>query len=134
VEVPIVPHVSDQIDYLSADAEDKFTIAQANALLTEVNEFVRERISCRYHSGLSFSTPEAIDYMDVAPHQVVGISAALIPFLNMMMPTRVDGVKHARRRPCPSSDRNNSPCLNRYGSATPRSTRGRSWLLKWMVK
>ena len=80
-EIPIIPFVSDKIDYLSADAEDKFTIAQANAPLTEVSEFVRERISCRYHSGFVFSTPESIDYMDVAPHQVVGISAALIPFL-----------------------------------------------------
>ncbi len=80
-EVPIVPFVSDHVDYLSADAEDKFVIAQANAPLTENNEFVRERISCRYHSGFTFSTPENIDYMDVAPHQVVGISAALIPFL-----------------------------------------------------
>jgi DNA-directed RNA polymerase subunit beta len=80
-EVPIVPYVSDQTDYLSADAEDKYVIAQANAPLTEVSEFVRERISCRYHSGFLFSTSEAVDYMDVAPHQVVGISAALIPFL-----------------------------------------------------
>jgi DNA-directed RNA polymerase subunit beta len=80
-EIPIVPFVSDQVDYLSADAEDKYTIAQANAPLTDNKEFVRERISCRYHSGFVFSTPEAIDYMDVAPHQVVGISAALIPFL-----------------------------------------------------
>ncbi len=80
-EVPIVPFVSEQIDYLSADAEDKYTIAQANAALTENHEFVRDRISCRYHSGFIFSTPEVIDYMDVAPHQVVGISAALIPFL-----------------------------------------------------
>jgi DNA-directed RNA polymerase subunit beta len=80
-DVPIVPFVSDQIDYLSADAEDKYTIAQANALLTDIHEFVRDRISCRYHSGFIFSTPEVIDYMDVAPHQVVGISAALIPFL-----------------------------------------------------
>jgi len=79
--VPIIPFVSDQINYLSADAEDKYTIAQANAPLTETHEFVRERIACRYHSGFIFSTPEAIDYMDVAPHQVVGISAALIPFL-----------------------------------------------------
>ncbi len=80
-EVPVVPFVSEQIDYLSADAEDKFVIAQANAPLTETNEFVRERISCRYHSGFQFSTSEVVDYMDVAPHQVVGISAALIPFL-----------------------------------------------------
>jgi DNA-directed RNA polymerase subunit beta len=56
-------------------------IAQANAPLTENKEFVRERVSCRYHSGFIFSTPDQVDYMDVAPHQVVGISAALIPFL-----------------------------------------------------
>ncbi|HUH97193.1 MAG TPA: DNA-directed RNA polymerase subunit beta [Anaerolineales bacterium] len=80
-EVPIVPFVSEQTDYLSADAEDKYVIAQANAPLTENSEFVRERISCRYHSGFLFSTADTIDYMDVAPHQVVGISAALIPFL-----------------------------------------------------
>jgi DNA-directed RNA polymerase subunit beta len=79
--VSIVPFVSDQFDYLSADAEDKYVIAQANAPLTDVKEFVRERVSCRYHSGFIFSVPESIDYMDVAPHQVVGISAALIPFL-----------------------------------------------------
>jgi DNA-directed RNA polymerase subunit beta len=79
--VSIVPFVSDQFDYLSADAEDKYVIAQANAPLTDDKEFVRERVSCRYHSGFIFSVPESIDYMDVAPHQVVGISAALIPFL-----------------------------------------------------
>jgi DNA-directed RNA polymerase subunit beta len=79
--VGIVSHVSDQFDYLSADAEDKYVIAQANAPLTENKEFVRERVSCRYHSGFIFSTPDQVDYMDVAPHQVVGISAALIPFL-----------------------------------------------------
>jgi DNA-directed RNA polymerase subunit beta len=79
--VSIVPYVSDQFDYLSADAEDKYVIAQANAPLTDTKEFVRDRVSCRYHSGFIFSTPESVDYMDVAPHQVVGISAALIPFL-----------------------------------------------------
>ncbi|MFZ1042667.1 MAG: DNA-directed RNA polymerase subunit beta [Anaerolineales bacterium] len=80
-EVPIVPFVSQQTDYLSADAEDKYVIAQANAPLSENSEFLRERNSCRYHSSFLFSTSDAIDYMDVAPHQVVGISAALIPFL-----------------------------------------------------
>jgi DNA-directed RNA polymerase subunit beta len=79
--VGIIPFVSDQFDYLSADAEDKYVIAQANAPLTENSEFVRDRISSRYHSGFIFSNPESVDYMDVAPHQVVGISAALIPFL-----------------------------------------------------
>jgi DNA-directed RNA polymerase subunit beta len=67
--VDIAPYVSDQFDYLSADAEDKYVIAQANAPLTDEKEFVRERVSCRYHSGFIFSTPDAVDYMDVAPHQ-----------------------------------------------------------------
>jgi len=79
--VKIVPYVSNEIEYLSADAEDKYVIAQANAPLTENNEYVRERVSSRYHSGFVFSSPDSIQFMDVAPHQVVGISAALIPFL-----------------------------------------------------
>jgi DNA-directed RNA polymerase subunit beta len=80
-DIDIVPFVSDVIEYLSADAEDKYQIAQANAPLTNENEFVRERISSRFHSGFGFSTPDNVNFMDVAPHQVVGISAALIPFL-----------------------------------------------------
>ena len=69
------------VEYLSANAEDKFVIAQANAPLNESSEFVRSRISSRFHSSFLLALPEKIDYMDVAPHQVVGISAALIPFL-----------------------------------------------------
>jgi DNA-directed RNA polymerase subunit beta len=80
-EILIVPYVSDEREYLSADSEDKYVIAQANTPLTEDNEFVRNRVSGRYHSGFDFFNPENIDYMDVAPHQIVGISAALIPFL-----------------------------------------------------
>ncbi|MEX1071324.1 MAG: DNA-directed RNA polymerase subunit beta, partial [Anaerolineales bacterium] len=80
-EVKIVPYVSDETLFLSADDEDRYHIAQANALLNEDNEFVRQRLSCRFHSGFMFASPEEIHYMDVAPHQVVGISAALIPFL-----------------------------------------------------
>ena len=79
--IKIVPYVSNEIEYLSADAEDKYVIAQANAPLTERNEYVRERVSSRYHSGFVFSSADNIQFMDVAPHQVVGISAALIPFL-----------------------------------------------------
>jgi len=80
-EVPIVPMVSNEVVYLSADTEDKFIIAQANAPLTPEGEFVRQRASCRSHSRFLFSSPEQIDYMDVAPRQIVGISAGLIPFL-----------------------------------------------------
>jgi DNA-directed RNA polymerase subunit beta len=80
-EVLIVPMVSNEVVYLSADTEDKFIIAQANAPLTPEGEFVRQRASCRNHSRFLFSSPEQIDYMDVAPRQIVGISAGLIPFL-----------------------------------------------------
>jgi DNA-directed RNA polymerase subunit beta len=79
--VMVVPFVSQDVVYLSADVEDKFVIAQSNTPLTEEFEFVRKRISSRYHSGFLFAAPEGIDYMDVGPHQIVGISAALIPFL-----------------------------------------------------
>jgi DNA-directed RNA polymerase subunit beta len=79
--VLIVPFVSDEMEYLSADAEDKFIVAQANAPLNEYREYIGKRVSVRYHSGFDFRPPESLDYMDVAPHQFVGISAALIPFL-----------------------------------------------------
>ncbi len=80
-EVAVVPFVTDEMEYLSADREDRYVIAQANAPLTEHHEFVRSRISSRHHSTFIFSEQTNIDYMDVAPHQIVGISAALIPFL-----------------------------------------------------
>ncbi|MAT41730.1 MAG: DNA-directed RNA polymerase subunit beta [Anaerolineaceae bacterium] len=79
--LPVVPFVSKDVEYLSADAEDKFVIAQANSILNEYFEFENERISCRHHSDFVISTPDNINYMDVAPHQIVGISASLIPFL-----------------------------------------------------
>ncbi|HNX45492.1 MAG TPA: DNA-directed RNA polymerase subunit beta [Anaerolineaceae bacterium] len=78
--VLVRPYVSDEYEYLSADAEDKYVIAQANAPLNEYHEFVH-RNSCRFHSTFAIYDYEYIDYMDVAPNQVVGISAALIPFL-----------------------------------------------------
>jgi len=80
-EVKLVPFVSNEIVYLAADVEDRYVIAQANTPISETNEFIRRRVSSRYHSTFIFSPPDNIDYIDVAPHQIVGISAALIPFL-----------------------------------------------------
>lgn len=77
----VAPFVSDEVEYLSADAEDKYVIAQANTILNEWAEFPEQQISCRHHSDFIMFTGDAVNYMDVAPHQVVGISAALIPFL-----------------------------------------------------
>jgi len=79
--VPIIPFVSNEIMYLTADVEDRYRIAQANAPLTSRGEYVRPRVSCRIRGEFQFARPEAIDYMDVAPRQIVGVSASLIPFL-----------------------------------------------------
>jgi len=79
--VPIVPFVSDETKYLSADEEDRYTIAQANAPLDEFHHFATDRVSARHHQRFLVAPTLRVDYMDVAPRQIVGISAALIPFL-----------------------------------------------------
>jgi len=80
-EVPVVPMVSDELVYLSADQEDHYTIAQANAELDDKGHFVHPRISARRADKFLLVPPERIDYIDVAPCQIVGVSASLIPFL-----------------------------------------------------
>ena len=82
VEVPVVPFATHDIEYLSADDEDRFTIAQANARLDERDQFVSNRVSARFEQKFIAVPPQRIDYMDIAPRQIVGISAALIPFLS----------------------------------------------------
>ncbi|PKN89742.1 MAG: DNA-directed RNA polymerase subunit beta, partial [Chloroflexi bacterium HGW-Chloroflexi-7] len=77
----LTPFISAEVEYLSADAEDKYVIAQANAGMDINSEFIGDQISCRFHSDFIMSAAEGVNYMDVAPNQVVGISAALIPFL-----------------------------------------------------
>ncbi len=67
--------------YLSAEAEDNFRIAQANAELDEIGAFVNDRVKCREHGDFPVLGPDEIEYMDVAPNQIVGVSASLIPFL-----------------------------------------------------
>lgn len=79
--IAIKAKVTDRIEYLSADDEDDYIIAQANADLDENWQFVDDRISVRYNQTFMLEVPEKIDYMDVSPKQIVGISAALIPFL-----------------------------------------------------
>ncbi|MBS1261814.1 MAG: DNA-directed RNA polymerase subunit beta [Calditrichaeota bacterium] len=73
--------VTKQIKYLSADDEDKFVIAQANAPLSEDGSFARDRIKCRHRADYPVKSPDEIDLMDVAPTQMVSLAAALIPFL-----------------------------------------------------
>ncbi|HDQ73514.1 MAG TPA: DNA-directed RNA polymerase subunit beta, partial [Chloroflexi bacterium] len=80
-EVLIVPVVSDEIVYLSADKEDRYTVAQANAELDEQGHFVRDRVSARHAERFLLASPERIEFIDVAPGQVVGVSASLVAFL-----------------------------------------------------
>jgi DNA-directed RNA polymerase subunit beta len=80
-EVSIVPVVSGESVYLSADKEDRSAVAQASAELDERGHFVQPRVSARHADSFLFAAPEKIDYIDVAPSQIVGISASLIPFL-----------------------------------------------------
>ena len=79
--VRVVPRVSDEILYLSADREDPYTIAQANATLDDHGRFLDARVVARKGDSYIFAPPERVDYIDVAPVQMVGVSAALIPFL-----------------------------------------------------
>ncbi|OYN87543.1 DNA-directed RNA polymerase subunit beta [Parenemella sanctibonifatiensis] len=74
--------VSDQIDYLTAGEEDRYVIAQANAILDEDGSFAEERVLVRKRHGDVDTIPRAeVQYMDVSPRQMVSVGTALIPFL-----------------------------------------------------
>jgi DNA-directed RNA polymerase subunit beta len=79
--VKVVPFVSDEIIYMSADQEDKYTVAQANARLDEHKQFADERVEARLAGNYLREAREKIDLMDVSPKQLFSVSAALIPFL-----------------------------------------------------
>lgn len=73
--------VLENIEYLTAEKEDEVTIAQANTALDEKGKFAAERVKARYQSDYPVVEPEKIQYMDVAPNQIVSAAAALVPFL-----------------------------------------------------
>ncbi|MGZ5477845.1 MAG: DNA-directed RNA polymerase subunit beta, partial [Thermoanaerobaculia bacterium] len=73
--------VTNDIEWLDANREEDVTIAQANARLNDDGTFVDEFVLCREQGDVPLVKPERIDYMDVAPEQLVSIAAALIPFL-----------------------------------------------------
>ncbi len=80
-EVRVVPEITDDIVYLSADEEDRYAIAQANAPTDADRHFTESRVSVRRQQQFLFEVPDRIEYMDVSPKQIVSVSAALIPFL-----------------------------------------------------
>ncbi|GHF87627.1 DNA-directed RNA polymerase subunit beta [Amycolatopsis bartoniae] len=74
--------VTDQIDYLTADEEDRFVKAQANAPLTDDGHFAEDRVLVRRKGGeVELIDPIDVDYMDVSPRQMVSVATAMIPFL-----------------------------------------------------
>ena len=74
--------VSDEVDYLTADEEDRFVIAQANSPLNDANTFTEERVLVRRRGGeVDLIPPTDVDYMDVSPRQMVSVATAMIPFL-----------------------------------------------------
>ncbi|HZC58705.1 MAG TPA: DNA-directed RNA polymerase subunit beta [Chthoniobacterales bacterium] len=73
--------VSTQIDYLTADREENYLVAQANAPIDELGNFTDEKVSCRYRGDFLEVEPGKIHYMDISPKQLVSVAAGLIPFL-----------------------------------------------------
>jgi len=73
--------VTDRIDYLTADEEDSYVVAQANSVLDETGKFVDDEVLCRFRGDNTTKPKERMDYMDVAPKQVVSAATACIPFL-----------------------------------------------------
>ena len=73
--------VTDHVDYLAADEEDKYVVAQANEPLDEEGRFVNKRVTCRYRDLIKEYDSSKVDYMDVSPQQLVSIATSLIPFL-----------------------------------------------------
>ncbi|HEY83424.1 MAG TPA: DNA-directed RNA polymerase subunit beta [Dehalococcoidia bacterium] len=79
--IKVVPFVSDEVVYLSADEEEELPIAQANARLDQNNQFIDEKVEARRGNHYMLESPENIALMDVSPKQIVSVATALIPFL-----------------------------------------------------
>ncbi len=73
--------VVENIEYLSAMEETKYTIAQANSKLDKNGKFIEDLVSCRQNLNFILAKPENVDYIDVSPKQLVSVAASLIPFL-----------------------------------------------------
>ncbi|MBN1269411.1 MAG: DNA-directed RNA polymerase subunit beta, partial [Kiritimatiellae bacterium] len=73
--------VTEDVHYLTADEEEKYIIAQANAPVDDKGRFLRETVSVRYRGDFLEVPAERVDYMDVSPKQLVSVAASLIPFL-----------------------------------------------------
>jgi len=80
-DIRIKPYVTDEVDYRTADDEENFYIAQANARVDDKGEFTEDRVLARYQGDFVMENSDNMDYMDVSPRQTVSVATALIPFL-----------------------------------------------------
>ncbi|WP_029233456.1 DNA-directed RNA polymerase subunit beta [Butyrivibrio sp. VCB2006] len=78
---PENPRVTDEVEYLTADEEDNYHVAQANTPLDEEGHFVKKTVSGRFREETSEYPKTAVEYMDVSPRMVFSVATALIPFL-----------------------------------------------------
>lgn len=73
--------VTDHVDYLQADDEDKYVVAQANSPLDDESRFVEDRVTCRIKEDIRTVDKKRVDYMDVSPKMLVSVATSLVPFL-----------------------------------------------------
>jgi len=85
--------VTAKTDFLSAIEESQYMIAQANSELDTKGNFKEDLVSARFHNEFTMSQPDRVQYMDVAPGQIVSVAASLIPFLEH--DACFDGCQHA---------------------------------------
>ena len=96
--------VQDNVEYLSAMEETKFTIAQANTKIDKNGKIIEELVSCRQNLNFLLAKPDTIDYIDVSPKQLVSVAASLIPFLenddaNRALMDKYDETSCSSRKP-----------------------------------
>jgi len=80
-QIPVMPFVSNEMTYLTADQEENYAIAQANVVLDDRFQFVGEKIDVRRGNRYYEESVDKVDFMDVSPKQIISVATALIPFL-----------------------------------------------------
>ena len=141
--VRVRPVVTGEIEYLAADEEERYYIAQANAPLDDGQHFTEERVMVRFRDEFRVQPAEDVDYMDVSPKQIVSVATAMIPFLehddanralmgsNMMrqsvplLQPEAPGGRHGRGVPrrlrLPAGGGGSRPAAPWWASPAPRS-------------
>ena len=77
----VAAHVTDQVDYMTADVEDEFNVAQATEAVDENGCIVNARVACRHRNEIIEVDRDRVDYVDVSPKMMVSVATAMIPFL-----------------------------------------------------